>query len=276
MCSTPRSLLFIPASRPDFVDKARLRGADAIILDLEDGVTPPDKPGARQALTGLYANLRAQGLPVWVRVNGQDGGGDDLDAVAALPDSPMIMLPKIESPSQVITACARLQARGAQPRITPLIETPSGVIRAADIAAAHPCVRGLAFGSEDFAAALGVPPVEAALAAPAQWVVLAAAARGLPAFGLPGSLTPYEDPERLEHLGRLSATLGFSGALCIHPNQVAVLNRCFSPTMQDIAWASRILDHAATHNGGATALDGAMVDAPVMARAQRILDRARP
>jgi citrate lyase subunit beta/citryl-CoA lyase len=269
--SLPRSLLFMPASRPDFVAKAHLRGADAIILDLEDGVAAKDKAAARAALARMHADLTAQGLPVWVRVNALDHGGrEDLDVIAALPEAPIVMLPKVETPTHVQAARDQLQAP-----IVPLIETPAGVIHAAEIAAASPDVFALAFGSEDFAAALGVEPTAEALTAPAQWVVLAAAAQGLPAFGLPGSLASFSDIEALSRLAERAAGIGFAGALCIHPTQVAVVNRCFSPTLEQIAWAMRIVGHVSGASGGASALEGQMVDPPILARAQRIIQRAR-
>lgn len=272
----PRTLLFIPASRADFVAKAHLRGADAIILDLEDGVAAHDKPTARSALQEMQAGLAAQGLAVWVRINPLGCGGEtDLEVIARLPRPTTVMLPKTETPDQVQSACDRLASLGAAAPFVPLIETPAGVIRAADIAKANADVWALAFGSEDFAASLGVAPTEAALAAPAQWVVLAAAAAGLPAFGLPGSLANFADLEPLEQLGGKAAAIGFSGALCIHPAQVAVLNACFSPTARDIEWAGRVLNRPQCEGNGATALDGAMVDPPVIARARRIMDRAQ-
>jgi citrate lyase subunit beta/citryl-CoA lyase len=272
----PRSLLFIPASRPDFAAKAHLTGADAIILDLEDAVPLADKAAARLALPSLHAGLLAHGLSAWVRINALDKGGEeDLKAIAALPGAPVVMLPKVETPQQASAACAVLRAHGERVRVALLIETPAGVIRAADLATADEGICALAFGSEDFAAALGVAPSPAALAMPAQWVVLAAAAQGLPAFGLPGSLADFADLEGLAHVGEHAASLGFSGALCIHPAQVAVLNRCFSPTPKDIAWAERVLAQAAVQTGGASAVDGRMIDPPVLARAQRIMDRAK-
>lgn len=276
MTAPPRSLLFIPASRPDFVAKAHERGADAIILDLEDGVAAADKTAARAALAGLYGALSARGLPVWVRVNALDMGGmEDLDVVAGLPGAPTVMLPKAELMVQLAKAGERLRAGDGQAHLAPLIETPAGVIHAAEMVETNGDVRALAFGGEDFATALGVQPSEEALTAPAQWVALAAAVRGLPAFGLPGSLSDFSDAERLSRLGRRAANIGFSGALCIHPAQVAILNDCFSPIPEDIAWAGRILAHAFRRGDGASALDGVMVDPPVVARAQRIMARAQ-
>jgi citrate lyase subunit beta/citryl-CoA lyase len=271
----PRTLLFIPASRPDFVAKAHLRGADAIILDLEDSVARADKGAARARLPEMHAGLTEHGLSVWVRINALYSGGlEDLDVIAKLPGSCTVMLPKSETPAQVLEIGDRLRGLGAEVSIAPLIETPAGVIGAPDIAAVQG-VCALAFGSEDFAAALGVAPTEDALVGPAQWVVLAAAANGIAAFGLPGSLANFTEFEALARLGDRAASIGFSGALCIHPAQVAVLNPCFFPTPNEIAWAGRILAHVIKGTGGATALDGAMIDPPVVARAEKIMARAQ-
>ncbi len=271
----PRSLLFIPASRPDFVAKAHLRGADAIILDLEDGVAAADKGAARSALASIQADLLSQGQAVWVRINALDqGGAEDLDVIAELAQAPTVMLPKVETPEQVSAARRRLRNHGGRAGLVLLIETPAGVIRAGELAMADEDVRGLAFGSEDFAASMGVAPCETSLAFPAQWVAMAAAARGLPAFGLPGSLANFTDLERLAGLGEHAASIGFKGALCVHPAQVGVINRCFSPSSQDIAWAERIIAHV-SQGGGASALDGQMLDPPVIARAQGIIERVR-
>lgn len=266
----PTSLLFIPADRADFVAKAAGRGADAVILDLEDAVAPAAKAAARAALPAHLERLRRDGVAAWVRVNAlADGGREDIPAARAA-GADRIMLPKCAAAATVADA-ARLAGPGAG--LVPLLEDARAVLDAAAIARA-PQVAALAFGSEDMAASLGVEPSPPALTLPAQMVVLAAAAAGLPAYGLPGSIAGFRDLDAFTALARQAAGLGFAGALCIHPAQVTAVHAAFAPTPAQVAWAEAVLDTAAALDSGAGALDGAMIDRPVIEQARRVAARA--
>lgn len=266
----PTSLLFIPADRADFVAKAAGRGVDAVILDLEDAVAPAAKAAARAGLLAQMDRLRTDGVAAWVRINALvEGGREDIPAALAA-GADVLMLPKC-SDAATVSEAARLCGPGIG--LVPLLEDARAVLRAATIAAA-PQVTALAFGSEDMAASLAVEPSPWAMTLPAQLVVLGAAASGLPAYGLPGSIAQFRDIAAFEAVARQAAGLGFAGAMCIHPAQVAALNTAFAPTAEQVAWAEGVLEKAAAMDHGTAAVDGAMIDRPVIERARRLAARA--
>lgn len=270
-----RSLLFVPASAPpELLDRAAARGADALILDLEDGVAAERKPAARQTLGAVVSSLADRGAPVLLRVNA-DPVQWALDLAASpLPRLAALMLPKVESPAAVQALARALDHAGANELpIVPLVESPVGVLSAAAIAA-HPRVCALGFGAEDHAASLGVPPTPLALAWPAAQVVHAAHAHGRACWGLAASIADFADLARLEAAVRDARAMGFTGSVCIHPRQVPVLNAGFAPTADELAWARRVVEAARLAQAagqGATQVDGRMVDRPIVERAQRWL-----
>lgn len=276
-----RSLLFIPASaQPALLDRAAERGADALIVDLEDGVAPERKPAARQALHAVVSALADRGATVLLRVNA-DPVQWALD-LAAAPTARLaaLMLPKAESPAAVQALAQALDDAGAMGLpLVPLVESPAGVLAAAAIAA-HPRVCALGFGAEDHATALGVPPTPRALAWPAAQVVHAAHAHGRACWGLAASIADFADLSHFEAAVHDARAMGFTGSVCIHPRQVPVLNAGFAPTADELSWARRVVeaDRLARAAGqGTTQVDGRMVDRPIVERAQRWLAaRQRP
>lgn len=275
-----RSLLFVPADATRLLAKADQREADAVILDLEDGVSPTAKPAARLRIAEESSRLAGKGVPVVVRVN-----ASWLDLIEDLraavgPSVRAIMLPKVEDAGQVRAVAAligELELRAGVPqgatRLLPLIETPAGLAEVGTLAAT-PRVIGLAFGGEDFSRALGVPPAPATLGLPCQSVALAARARGLMALGLPGSLADFQDLEAYAAIVTAGRALGMTGALCIHPAQVPIVNAGFGPTPEEIIWAHRVLDLWADverTGSGVGSLEGRMIDKPVVDRARAIL-----
>jgi citrate lyase subunit beta/citryl-CoA lyase len=259
--ATITSLLFVPGDRPDRFAKAADAGAGAIILDLEDAVAPPDKDTAREHVA---AWLAAGGSAV-VRINapGTPWYADDLKVVAGHP----VMLPKAETAAQVAEVAAAL---GEHPAVLPLIETAAGILAAAQILAAPGVVRA-AFGSIDMSAGLGVHPDDttALLFSRAQ-LVLASAAAGV-APPVDGVTTDVTDDERLVSDARHGAALGFTGKMCIHPRQLAVVHEVFRPTDEELAKARRVVE--AFSGAGVSTLDGKMIDKPVVDRARRLLAR---
>lgn len=253
--------LFVPANRPERFAKAAGSGADAIIIDLEDAVAPAEKAAARAAFSG--AALPA-GIAVFLRINpGNTAFHEDDLAAARGKKLAGVMLPKAESPAEI----QRIAAVAGLPIIA-LIETARGIAAARDIAQTKGLAR-LAFGSIDFCADIGAAHTRDALLAARAEIVLAARLAGLDA-PLDGVTTAIDDAALIEDDARYAASLGFGGKLCIHPRQIAAALRGFAPTGEDIAWAERIL----AAGPGAAAVDGAMVDAPVQARARQILRRA--
>lgn len=275
------SLLFVPALNDRFIDRAHERGADAVIFDLEDSIVNDRKKAARDALASALLRVRPHGLPMLVRVNNLEEllEQDLRAAVAAGADA--ILLPKIDTPDmlrdadRMITAFEREANREAgDVKYVALIESPAGLFNMADILRTGGRLRGLGFGSEDFAAVLGVEPDADALSAPAQQVALAARAFGLAAWGLPGSIANFEDVQAFAALLRKAKAYGFTGALGIHPKQIEVINAAFRPSADDLARARRIIDayeQALASGAGAVALDGKMIDAPIVARARRLV-----
>lgn len=275
-----RSLLFIPATAPQFLAKAAARGADAIIVDLEDAVLPERKAAARPLAAAACRMLAAQGVTVLLRVN-----ADPASLAADLVHAPLdcihaIMLPKVEDAGSVRALARQLDALEArfalaQPvRIAALIEGPRGVLRADAIATAHPRLWALAFGAEDYCAAMGIAPLPHALALPVQLLTLAAHAARLECWGLAASIGNINDTAAYTKTARTARELGFTGAMAIHPRQVAALNAAFAPSAEEIAWARRVeaaARAAAARGEGAVTLDGRMIDKPVVARALHIL-----
>ncbi len=260
-----RTLLFVPADRPERFAKAPASGADLVVLDLEDAVAPDAKTTAREH---AVAWLAEHGGGVRINAAGTDWHADDVAAVAA--HVCVVMVAKAESPEALTALAARLAPGSA---VLALVETAAGVARAVAVAAA-PGVDRLAFGSYDLAAELGVSPDDReAMAWSRGALVVASAAAGLPApfDGVTGDI---RDDDRLRSDVRASARTGFSAKLCIHPRQVPVVHEALAPSAEELAWAKAVVSAAA--GGGVSVVDGRMVDKPVVERARRLLATVRP
>ena len=259
---TLRSYLFVPADRPERFAKALASGAGAVIVDLEDAVAPHAKDAARAALEAWLA--RSEGRVV-VRINSVDTPwfADDLrvcrsSCVAA------VMLPKAERAIDL----AAIEHKA----LLPLIETAAGIDALRDIARA-PRVERLVFGSIDLQLDLGITGDGDELLFFRSQLVLASRLAGL-APPVDGVSTAIDDAAQLEADAQRARRLGFGAKLCIHPKQVDTVNRSFSPSAEELAWAHRVLDAAASAAGAAVAVDGKMVDKPVLLRAQALLRQA--
>lgn len=257
-----RSYLFVPGDRPERYAKALAAGADAVIIDLEDAVAPLAKEGAREA---LRAWLNQQ-QPVLVRVNSADTAwfADDI-RLARLPGVAGIVLPKAERPDDI----ARLMQQGAQ-AVLPLIESALGFHHALELAR-QPGVERLVFGSIDFSVDLGLTEgVEELQYFRSQLVLVSRLAGILPPVD--GVTTTLDDIARITDDTRRARRNGFGGKLCIHPRQVAHVNAAFAPSADEAAWAARVLQAVENTDGAAVALDGKMVDRPVILQAQAIME----
>ena len=256
--------LFVPADRPERFEKAAASGADAVVIDLEDAVSPEAKDGARAAL----AALASLAVPVIVRVNAPATRwhADDVDLVVTRPDFGL-MLPKAEDPGVVAVLAGRL---GAGRIFIALLESALGIHRAVDIARVAR-VSQLAFGPADFCNDIACDDTAEALLLARSTLVLASRLASL-APPLDGPSFDFRDPARTTGDARHAKGLGFGGKLAIHPAQVAWVKAAFAPTETELAWARRVV--AAAGDGAAAGLDGTMVDAPLVARARRILARA--
>lgn len=258
-----RSLLYVPADNERFIAKAHERGADAIILDLEDSVRPERRDLARENLAASVRSAGQAGAKISVRIDADPASASA--AIAARADALYVSK----------ASRARIEALAEQAPGLPLfalIEDPAALLDAAAIAA-HPAVAGLSAGGEDLATALGASPEPDVLRTPKLMIHYAAKAHGKLSFGLFRTVADYTDLIGLKAAALEARRHGFDGASCVHPSAVLILNTVFAPTQDEIDWARRVLAAAEATDAGAFTLDGRMVDAPIIARARAILDK---
>ncbi|NMG03881.1 HpcH/HpaI aldolase/citrate lyase family protein [Azoarcus taiwanensis] len=261
-----RSWLFVPGNRPERFEKALASGADAVILDLEDAVAPADKDAAREAVAAWLSPDR----PVYLRINAADTEwfADDLELVGN-PGVAGVVLPKAEAADILARVAVRLPPAAV---LLPLVETGFGVARAETLAA-QPRVLRLMFGTIDFQLDLGIDGEDEELAFFRSKLVLASRLAGVQP-PIDGVTTAIRDLDRLQADTQRARRMGFGGKLCIHPDQIATVNRAFAPSDEELAWAYRVVEAAGAADGAAVAVDGKMVDRPVLLRAQRMIAEA--
>ena len=275
-----RSLLFVPGDRPERFAKAVATGADALILDLEDAVSPLNKPAARAAIRAWIEAPRSEGSPaVFVRINPIDSDEAAAD-IAALTGVALdgIVLPKAEGAETVAHLVDRLPGDYA---ILPIAsETPAAVFALGSFRKAAGRLAGLTWGAEDLPAAIGASTsreADGSYTDPYK-VVRALTLFGAHAAGVPAIETVYPDFRNLDDLAAYAARGrrdGFTGMMAIHPTQVAVINAAFTPSEAEIAHARAVVEvFAANPGAGALQLNGKMLDAPHLKAAQRMLAMA--
>jgi citrate lyase subunit beta / citryl-CoA lyase len=282
-----RSSLILPINVPRFVERAYARGADAIVLDLEDSVPPDEKANARTLVKDSIPLVARGGAEVLVRINNDPAlMAADVDACVH-PGLDGLSIPKAESSDQIRDLALELdrleRARGLAPghvKLSLSFESPRGVLRAQEIAEASPRIVTMSVGPEDYCLALGVEPSGDGLELlyAVSRVVTIAKAIGIQPTGLLGSIAGFRDLSVFEAAAMRARQLGCEGAGCIHPDQVAVLNHVFTPDPVKVEYARRVVNAFEEGIGRGTAsvnLDGNMVDIPVYKRAQVILERAQ-
>ncbi|MBI3953914.1 MAG: CoA ester lyase [Chloroflexi bacterium] len=280
-----RSLLFVPGNRQKMLDKARDVPADVLVPDLEDSVPPEEKAAARKVVAANLAGFAIRGQHLFVRINALSTGlgEEDLDAVLG-PQIEGISVGKADSATDLVELdrlLGRMERRKGLPAgsiaVIPWIESALGIISAHDIARASPRIVAISFGADDFTADMGIPRTKEGTEQfyPRAAVAIAARAAGVMAFD-----TPFVDFRDEEGLARDCASvrqLGYTGKWCIHPGQVATVNRLFTPSEEEVAYCRRVaaaFDEAVARGTAATSVDGRMIDVPGYQRAQRILDLA--
>ena len=279
-----RSKLFVPASRPELFAKAMAGEADALSFDLEDAVDESRKEEARRELGKFLRALPSNpGKTIIVRVNGLGTRHFEADLAAIVgPGLDIVNLPKPESPDEIrecAHALAKLEReRGLQPvSIMPNIESPRALRLAAEIATSSPRVVGLQAGWGDLIEPLDIERYNPATIESLQLQIrIAAGEAGVWAYD--GAWAAFKDAEGLRREAEGARRLGYLGKSAIHPSQVAVINDVFRPTDEEIAHALRVLEaaHEAAAKGvGAYTVNGRMVDAPFVRRAESILALAR-
>jgi citrate lyase subunit beta/citryl-CoA lyase len=278
-----RSLLFVPVTAKRFVDGAARRGADAIILDLEDSVAASEKERARTLVPEAAEIVSRGGADVVVRINRPLRlAVRDIEAVIG-PRVVALALPKTDSAEHVrliVEIVDEVEAeRGVAAgttRLIAMVETAAAFFRIAEIARAHPRLCALNLGAEDFATSAGIAPDAEALSMPKQVAVFAARAAGIMPLGFIGTVAEFHDLDGFRSTIRRSRRFGFIGASVIHPSQVPILNEEFRASAEETARARRVVsayDKALAEGVGAVTVDGKMIDVPVVERARLLLER---
>ena len=276
-----RSLLFVPATAQERWAKAHTRGADAIIVDLEDSAQAEAKATARWLAPEAVKTLAQNGAQVTVRVNNDPEHLEaDIEAVV-VEGLRAVVMPKVESAKDLAALSTLIEAaefeRGMerlQIKVIAVIESPRALENIREIADG-PRLVGISLGSEDFALSLGRPPAPLSLALAAQTIAYASSARGLMGLAMASGIANYTDLEAFAAEAKRSHAMGLTGAMCIHPNQVKVLNECFGASEADIAEAKAILAAWEVRTADVISHNGRMIDQPVVERARRLLSSER-
>src|SRR5215470_3861003 len=284
-----RSWMFVPGHRQKMIDKALGLNADAIMLDIEDGVAPNEKDTARKLIGEALGHPKEPNSPArFVRINaiGHARMDADLEAVVR-PGLEGLVCPKVETADEVRKVDAILNEREAKLKMTHgavklliAIESPRGLLNAPAIAVCSPRVCGLMFGAEDFGRELGLPTSREGEARDMLYarsaMVIAAAAAHVQAVD--GVWVDLKDTEGLASYGRQSRRLGFSAMSLIHPSQIDPINQMFSPTSEEIDYAQRVIqafEEANARGDGSIAFGGKLIDRPIVERARRTLEMAK-
>ncbi|MEM8659479.1 MAG: CoA ester lyase [Pseudomonadota bacterium] len=278
-----RSLLFVPANRKAFVDKAHLRGADAYVLDLEDSVPDGQKATAREGIIEAAESVSRSGAAAVVRIN-QSLRLANKDLQACIHASVQaLVIPKVASRDHINTLCERIDGLEAErgihkghTRLIAQIECVHGLANLDEIAQSSPRLLAMSLGSEDFSASAGMEPTPETLLAPNQAVVFACRRARILPLGFPASIADFSDATHFRKIIAFARQLGFVGALCIHPSQIATLNEAFSPSDTELENARQLIsayEQGLSKDLGAIEFNGYMVDAPVVARARALLLR---
>lgn len=280
-----RTMMFLPGNNPNMIMNGGILGADSIILDLEDAVAPDQKDAARELVKNALRTLDFQNCEIIVRINALDTPYWEEDLEEMIPLRPQVIMPTKVSGA---TYCKTLSEKMAQveqksgipvgsTKIIPLLETALGIENAFEIALSTPRMAALYLGAEDLTADLRCKRTKEGgeiLYARGR-LVMAARAAGIDAYDTP--FTDVEDLQGLERDAQLAKSLGYTGKAVISPRHVDIVNQVFSPTLLEIEHAKAVFAaiQAAKEQGkGAISLNGKMIDAPIVQRAQIVLDNA--
>jgi len=280
-------VLFVPGAEPRKLERSKESSADLLVFDLEDSVVPDQKADARERVADHVRARRLGGPELAVRVNSPDSANFEADLESVVcAGVRTIMLPKSESVEGLARAsanAARLEAKLELPagsvRWLALVETAAGIARVEALAAADARIDALCFGNADFSLDMGLPEPDPAtgilLHARCRLAIAAAAAKLTP---IDGVCLAVKDASAFRDEANLALRLGFEGKLCIHPAQVEIANAIFTPTSAQIETALRVMEGwraAAAEGKGVFALDGKMIDPPLVDIHQRVIDRAK-
>jgi len=275
--------MYVPVNVEKYVDKAHARGADCLQLDLEDSVPASEKDAARKLVPVAAKRVRRGGGDVVVRINSPyEVTVKDLDA-SICQDVDGIAITKVQSADHVkriddyISGLeSKRGLRAGHTRLIAMIETPGAFFQMPAIAQSSARLAAMNVGGEDFALENGMEPTEETLLMPKQQMIFAARSGGLMPLGFIASVAAFGDWDAFGAMVRRSRQFGFMGAGCIHPGQVPIVNREYSPSAQEAAFARRVIDENAKAEAAGRAsfaIDGKMIDVPVVERARRLLAR---
>jgi citrate lyase subunit beta / citryl-CoA lyase len=278
-----RSLMYVPVNVEKYVDKAHTRGADVIQLDLEDSVPPAEKERARTLVEKAAARVKRGGADVIVRINRPLSlTVRDLEH-SICPDVNGIAVTKVDSASHVKLLDELVseleEKRGmtlGHTKFVTMIETPDAFGRMDEIPRASDRVVAMNIGGEDFALECEMQPDDDVLLHSKQRMIISARAAGVMPLGFIATIAGFGDWDKFRQMVRKSRRFGFDGAGCIHPGQVTIVNEEYSPNAEEVAYAKKIIDldkEAASSGRGSFALDGKMIDIPIIVRAQKLLAR---
>lgn len=281
-----RSMLFLPGNNPNMLINGSFLGADAVIFDLEDAVSPDEKDAARILVRNTMRYMDFRNCEIIVRINSVDTPYWQKDLDMIIPEKPnVILLPKAGTAEDVLLAAEymlQMEEKLGMPQGTvglmPLIETAQGVENAFAIASCCERICGLFLGAEDLTADLQCKRTKEGqeIAYARSRLVVAARAAGVDVYDTP--FTDVNDDEGLEADAILAKSLGFSGKASISPRHVEVINQVFSPTEKEIAYAYEVMEaisRAKEMGKGAIALRGKMIDAPIVMRAKQTIAMAQ-
>ena len=277
-----RSVIFVPGNRANMLERARTFNADILMVDLEDSVPPGEKTAARDLAKEWVPTLRREGQRVMVRVNSLDTGltRPELESVVS-PDLYGISLGKVESTWNIRDVDRMLRAIESQAgvelgstKIVAWTETASALVDARDIGAASSRVIALAFGAEDFTNDMGIERSDTGEEVQVPRSLVPVAARAANVASLDSPFVRFQDPDALRADAKRARQMGYTGKFAIHPSQIDIINEVFSPSPEEIAYARQVTEaweQAEAEGRGSLAMDGRMVDVPVVKRAQNLL-----
>ena len=277
-----RSFIFVPGNRENMLERAKSFRADVVMVDLEDSVPPGEKVAARDMAKEWVPTLKREGQRVMVRVNSLDTGltRSELEALVS-PDLYGISLGKVESQWNIRDVDRMLHAlepqAGVEPgstKISAWVETARALVDARDIALASPRVISLSFGAEDFTNDMGIERSDTGAEVQVPRSLVPVAARSANVASLDSPFVLFQDPDALRADAQHARQIGYTGKHAIHPAQLDIINEVFSPSPEEVAYARRIMeawDNAEAEGRGSLAMDGRMVDVPVVKRAENLL-----
>ena len=281
-----RAFLYVPGNERLKIEKSTTLGVDSICLDMEDGVALNKKSEARIVIAEAMKTLAFGNTECCIRINSIGSGLEKNDLAAALKANPVsIVVPKIETAEQVKWVNNQIEAHEASNkldlgsiRLLIGVETAKGILNLKEISSSAARLDAIIFGGEDFAASIGAVRTKSAdeLLYARQATVTACAAHDLQAIDI--VFIDFKDQEGLRAEAMQGVTFGFSGKQIIHPNQVSVVQEAFTPSDSAVEYAKRIVESFEEHQRGgrgAFALDGKMIDMPLLKNAQKVLERAK-